>query len=397
MVRRPADAIGKYSLMHTREGWIAFWYVDDRRRRARLGLPASTSLTEAKASFAKWVRAREAALAQDQGITVGKIMDLYIEDRRIEGKRADKMDFQWRAMKPHFEALQPIDLETKIIVDGEKRTRCHQYALTRSEAGRARPTINSELSLLRSAMHWAAANKHADPVRVWVPSAGKPRRTALRPDQIIKLLGAIVEAPHHIRLLMLIALATGARRQAILDLTWDRIDLDRRVIDFRTPDERSILDTGHEKGRAIVDIGDGLFEALSEAKEWRRRTTYVIEFRGRRLKDPKEGVKAVFDAAGLSGRYMGLHALRHTLATEASAAGIDMRRVQKMLGHSDIKTTEDVYAEFRAGYLSAVAGVADAHIRHAGSLREAGSDTTGSDETVSLLTDGTSEKNGNNK
>lgn len=289
-------------------------------------------------------------------------MGRYIEDRRREGKAADKMEFQWRALRPTFEHLQPADVETTMIVQGEPRTRCHQYAVDRHAKGLARSTIHSELSLLRSAMGWAAKRRMIEPVHVWVSTPGKARRTALSTEGIIKLLGAIVEAPHHIRLLMLIALATGARREAILDLEWARVDLDRRMIDFNTGAETSILDTSHKKGRAIVDIGEGLYEALAEAREL-AQTPFVIEFRRRRLTDPKEGVKAVFARAGLAGRYMGLHALRHTLATDAAAKGIDMRKVQKMLGHSDIRTTEDVYAEFRRGYLADVAAVADAHIK----------------------------------
>jgi integrase len=308
------------------------------------------------------VRTREAALAEDQKLTIGAIMDLYIEDRELEGKNADKMRWQWVPMKPHFAHLQPADLETKIIVEKKPRTRCHKYALERSNAGIARYTINSELSLLRTAMAWGAKHKKTKQVVVWVSSPGRGRRTALTQDQLLKLLGAIVEAAPHIRLLLLIALATGARREAILDLTWARVDLERRTIDFNTYEERSILDTSHQKGRAVVDIGEGLYLALKAASEF-ATCDHVIEYRGKRVRQPKEGVKAVFEAAELKGRYLGIHALRHTLATSAAALGIDMRKIQQMLGHDDIKTTERVYVEFRAGALREVAAVADPAIK----------------------------------
>lgn len=290
-------------------------------------------------------------------------MDRYISDREKEGKNAKKMRWQWVALKPHFADLQPADLEAPIIVEGEERTRCHKYALERHRAGIARDTIHSELSLLRTAMSWASKrNLIKDKVFVWVPPPGKPRRTALNEDQILQLLGAMVEAPHHIRLAMLIALATGARKEAILDLTWDRVDFVYRTVDFNKPDERSILDTSHQKGRAKVDMSDELYGSLMHAKEF-ATCEYVIEYRGKRVGDIKKGVKAVFDRSGLKGKFLGLHALRHTLATSSVAAGIDMRKVQRMLGHDDIDTTDKVYAEFRRGALRDVAQVADAHIR----------------------------------
>jgi integrase len=353
--------------MPTSEGWVAFWWIPraegkPRRKRARLGIKKSTPLKEAEAAFGLWVRAREAALGQDQKLTVGQIMSLYIADRRKEGKRVDKMEFQWRSLKKKFEHMQPADLETEIEVEGEQRTRCHLYAVERDKIGRARDTIHSELNLLRTAMAWAAKRKKTAPVFVWVPSAGKPRRTALTLKQIASLIEAIHDATLHIRLLIVIALATGARKQAILELTWPRVDLDHRTIDFNTGEKKSILDTSHQKGRAVVDIGEGLYALLKEAKEY-AHTDHVIEYRGKPVKDPKDGVKAVFMAAGLSGRFLGLHALRHTLATSAAELGIDMRKIQHMLGHDDIKTTEAIYVELRRGFLSEVAEVAEPHLK----------------------------------
>jgi site-specific recombinase XerD len=81
------------------------------------------------------------------------------------------------------------------------------------------------------------------------------------------------------------------------------------------------------------------------------------------VKDPKDGVKDVFTAAGLGGRFLGLHALRHTLATSAAELGIDMRKIQHMLGHDDVRTTEAIYVELRRGFLSEVAEVAEPHLK----------------------------------
>jgi len=363
MVRRATDTVGKYGLMRTKQGWFAFWDDKGRRARGRIGLPFSASVGEARAAFALWVRSRDAALAQDGKLTVGEIMERYIEDRRKEGKRSDKMRFQWKALKATFEHLQPGDLVSEIIVEGEKRTRCHKYAVERSAKGIARDTIHSELALLRTAINWAVAHGHINRVKVWVPSPGEARRTALDADQIVRLLGAILEATPHIRLLMLIAMATGARMQAILDLTWDRVDLERGVINFNHKRERSILDTSHQKGRAVVDIGDELIVWLRKHQEFAGNRPYVIEYHGKKVGSPKKAVRAVFKRAGVEGQFLGLHALRHTLATSAAAAGIDMRKVQRMLGHDDIRTTESVYVEFQRGALSEVASVGDAHIK----------------------------------
>lgn len=45
-------------------------------------------------------------------------------------------------------------------------------------------------------------------------------------------------------------------------------------------------------------------------------------------------------------RHLNPHSFRHAFATEFLNAGADMSAVSKMLGHDDIKTTKDIYAEW---------------------------------------------------
>ena len=362
MARRAAAQIGQFTLWRDREGWWAVWYIKEdgrnRRKRRTIGIDRNAPRGVAVGAFAKWVRAFEAARGQDAPYTIGEIVTRYIDDRRREGKQADKLECQWHALAPHFENMQPPDLEQPIEVEGQQRTRCHAYAVARDAAGRARDTIHSELSMLRTAMHWGVKRQLCKPVHVWVSSPGRPRETALTEDQVVSLLRAIMEATRHIRLLMLIAWATGARREAILDLTWDRIDFEKGVIDFRTKTEKHILDTSHQKGRAVVAIGEWLARELRDAKRI-AQTVYVIEYRRRRVTDPSQGVRDVFKAAGIEGRYFGVHALRRTLATAASEHGIDLKIIQEQLGHADSRTTEGVYIQHRANRLRGVAAMSD--------------------------------------
>lgn len=63
----------------------------------------------------------------------------------------------------------------------------------------------------------------------------------------------------HIRLAILLMLTTAARVGAVLDLTWDRVDMERGQINLRVDQE------GPRKGRAVVPINGTLRAALTAA------------------------------------------------------------------------------------------------------------------------------------
>jgi len=70
-------------------------------------------------------------------------------------------------------------------------------------------------------------------------------------------------------------LSTTARATALLELTWDRVDFNRRQIHLRNPD-----DIGRRKGRTVVPINNSLNEALYEAYQ-AAQSDYVLEWQER--------------------------------------------------------------------------------------------------------------------
>jgi len=162
----------------------------------------------------------------------------------------------------------------------------------------------------------------------------------LTKDERDTLLDAI-ETPHA-KLFVFIAVSTGARMGAILDLTWDRVT---DTIDFRPAGREQT-----NKRRVVVGITPRLREALDEAKE-AAMTDYVIEYGGKPVKSVKT---ALIAAARRTGIAFSAHDLRRSAARWMAEDGRSMDEIAQVLGHTSTRITSQVYARFSPRFMAEV-------------------------------------------
>jgi integrase len=136
-------------------------------------------------------------------------------------------------------------------------------------------------------------------------------------------------------------LATGARMSAILDLTWDRVDLKRATADFNPAGRHQT-----SKRRTVVPLGQAL-DSLKEAAEG-ALTDHVIEYAGQPVKSVK---KAMAAAARRTGIPVSPHVLRHTAAVWMAEADVPMQKIAQFLGHTSTRVTETTYARYSPSFL----------------------------------------------
>lgn len=175
---------------------------------------------------------------------------------------------------------------------------------------------------------------------VWMPPPSRPRDRYLTREEVGKLLDHI-ETPH-VRLFVILALATGARMSALLDLTWDRVNLDRRVIDLNPAGRHET-----NKRRAVVPINERAHAALTKALEG-ALTDYVIEYGGGPVKSVKKAIQA---AAIRSGVPCSAHVFRHTAGVWMAEADVPMQKIAQYLGHTSTRVTETTYARYSPNYM----------------------------------------------
>lgn len=300
-----------------RGSWAAVWYEGGRTKRRSL-------------------RTRDRAIAEqrladlthrDEGDMVGEAVESYLREKKGRARSHEAMGYAWAALKPMFAHLRP---------DQVTRDLCRQYAGQRRSQGRADGTIIKELNLLRTAIRFAGK---AGVAQFDMPHAPEPRERHLTRSEYARLLrGARLP---HARLFIILALATGARSSALLDLTWDRIDFERGLV-------RLYAGEGRRKGRATVPMTRRARRWLEKARK-AAETKFVIEWAGDRVRSIKRSFREAARRAGLP--CVTPHVLRHTAAVWMAEAGITMEEIAQFLGHSDPRVTYRVYARFSSDYL----------------------------------------------
>lgn len=276
---------------------------------------------------------------------IGDLFGAYYLDRQRDGKQVEPIKHNWIALAPWFDRLRPEDVTTDL---------CRSYAQHRFDQGRASATVWTELTRLRTALQWAKKRELIEKVpHIWAPAKGQPRQRVLTVDEFRALLAECREP--HLRLFVILALTTGHRSGAILELRWSKVDFVAGTIDLRSDAPVDPMSHGYQKGRSVVPMVPLAASALQDAKGM-ARTPYVVEYAGRPVKSVKKAFKSAARRAKLFD--VSPHTLRHTAATRL-VEHVTMEEAARFIGHKDPRTTRQIYAKPEAETLRDAAGALD--------------------------------------
>jgi integrase len=360
-------ANGKFSYGAYRLSWLqdeacAVTGDTKNRKRYRLGVFKSEGEEAARSALISFVLGEERTEAIKDG-TVGSLWNLYRKDREKDGKVMRAFDAPWKHLSVFFADRCVSEINKDL---------CRAYAMNRFETGKARggkaqispDTVWTELNKLSSCLSWAAQNRHIGQNKDDVPPMWFPKRTeksdeVLTPSQVQALIDAcsFTAKPNkqgerqqdnaHMKLFIVLAMCTGGRPTAILELTWDRVDFNERLIDLRTKDEADPMSKAYKKARAEVYMNDLALTALIEAKE-RATSKYVIEYNGSRVLRISKGFRNLVKRAGLP-KWVTPHKLRHAVATWVDKAGVDPKFTAQLLGHGNKSAVTEARYIHRSG------------------------------------------------
>lgn len=203
----------------------------------------------------------------------------------------------------------------------------------------SKSTVNLELRHLKAAFTVAVKWGYVDqnPFKGVKPLVLPQRAPSFfTEEQLQSILKRIEE--HWLRNVVLFAARTGVRIGELVNIEWTDVDFDNAEISIRNKKDF----TTKSKKERTIPFKDEVFGVLTGIS---RTGNYVFESRcgGRKSSARISKLFTKYLREAGYGKEFIFHSLRHTFASHLVQKGVSLYIVSKLLGHSNIKTTE-VYA-----------------------------------------------------
>lgn len=297
---------------------------------------------KAQVEFSKWLRQEDEA---PSALTINAIIDSYLSGHVSENVIAK--DRQLYCAQNLRKLIGHVPL-AEFGEDWVTMYRNSRLALSPSKRKPINPsTVRRELGMLRAAMNYCATkSKIITPAQVpyiALPRPSPGKNIWLDEKESEELLNCATEiGTRRARLFIRIALETGARKSSILNLKTNLADWREGLIHFR-PDDK--IEKGKRSG--TVPMSDRLKAWIEQ--DWVCQE-YLLEHTGRIERE----FQAVIDRFVKRKRWnkdkITPHTLRHTWATLAARAGVDMWQIAGVL-HDTLETVTKTYAHHSPEHL----------------------------------------------
>ncbi|MCM1139738.1 MAG: site-specific integrase [Muribaculum sp.] len=182
------------------------------------------------------------------------------------------------------------------------------------------------------------------------------KRIETYPNNVVqKVLTKTQEKPEPRTIALMIAFCSGMRIGEVCGLQWNDVDLEQKVFHVRRTISR-IYD-GKEKGGELIigttkttngtrdiPIVKNIIPLLKKWKNFYEGDYYVASCKEKPFEPASYRHWSVryLKSIGVD-KILKFHAIRHTFATTLIEAGVDVKSVSSIMGHSDISTTLSLY------------------------------------------------------
>jgi len=325
------------------------------RAKVRLkGSPSQTATFVRRTDARRWVQDTESAIREGRHFktveakrhTLAELIDRYTESNlaaKASGPKQRQQLGWWKAqigayaladVTPALIAAQRDKLASEVIEGGKLRSN--------STVVRYLAALSVAMSIAVKEWGWLDANPMA---KVTKPKEPRGRVRFLSEDERERLIVACRRhSNNQLLLAVVLAISTGMRKNEIMSLSWDDIDLPRGHL--------VLHETKNGERRSIPIVSEAL-RLLAKASKVRRLDTKLL-FPGRDPQKPIDLRKAwvsALEAAGIE--KFRFHDLRHSCASYLAMNGASQVEIAHILGHKTLSMVKR-YAHLSEGHTSKV-------------------------------------------
>ncbi|CAB5119498.1 Mobile element protein [Olavius algarvensis associated proteobacterium Delta 3] len=312
--------------------WINYRLPGGKQRRE----PVGYSIEEAKdADGKRRGQKREGRIFEllpDSKITFNELTEWYLSLEKV------------KALKSYWLVKLSINKFNTVfgdlIVSSIELADLENYQIRRRRAGKADATIDHEIGKTKTMVFKAFENRMAgaDTLRTFkqvkkmLKKGSDVRDRILSLDEYNRIMGHLAD---HLKPVLATAYYTGMRKNEILTLKWDQVDLKNRMIRLEAADTK-------DSEARNVPINETLFDILVSLPNRIQNSDsddHVFQYRGTPITDIRTGLrKACAKAKVVYGRFerggFVFHDLRHTFNTNMRKAGVTDSVIMEITGHS---------------------------------------------------------------
>ena len=314
-----------------------------RRRGMRPVSRTFARKTDAKA----WALQTEAAFAKDKnfpGMEGGRhmlsdLIDIYI-DTTLRQKKEATQEAQRRQLNWWKNRLGTLKLsEVTPSRIAEARNELKTGSTNRGQE-RSYATVNRYMAALSHCftiavkeLQWLEVNPMTQVAKFPEP---KGRVRFLDEDERKRLLSVCRESQNkYLYLIVLLAVSTGMRRNEVLGLRWENLDLERGVA--------TLHNTKNGERRAIPITGKALDLLISRSHQPHSARDYVFPAPQGLQRDSKPiDIQSAFNTAVKRAKLQDFrfHDLRHTTASYLAMNGATLPEIAAVLGHKQLQMVQ---------------------------------------------------------
>lgn len=296
------------------------------------------------------------------GLCIGEIIDEWIKSTFNQSNLSERTIKKYR--DAYYNCFRNDNIAGKKVEDITAFDL--QEWLNNSAA--AYSTKRAVLNLLRRFFKYAEINNLCPDISESI-TLSKPKKTDAADfntieiwddDDLKKLFSAM--DPHRLRLLVIMAVNTGARFSELLALTYNDIKDGLLTINKQVTEDGDVrgIQLANAKSSAsnrVIPLSDSVLDEIKAHKKWHRQemkdrgyktnnifTTNTGNYYYRR--SVTHALERVYKKNGIP--HHKFHAFRHTFGTNLSRLGVPIEVTAALMGHSNISITAKYYIEISA-------------------------------------------------